>query len=1413
MEVFSISEADAAQNRAASTNNIQFNPVGLQESDGFTTWDSLKAGYVRDSAEAALVRTILDATGAERTRPDFNAYSYIQSDWDKEKQDRYAPYIADGSFDNLFSPGAVENQVSKIERDMELERKMAANPWTAFTGSMGANIFTLTNFIPGVNVASKERLLGSVANFAAHGLVSQGANEMLVRMDHPLRSWTESTLNIGTAGVIGGGIGAFAHALRPSNLLHPSHGKLTPQALGEEPVQVRIPGEDGVDVIGGDASVGAASASDIRAHFLSEAPEVIGAPVTKAITAVTPLGRLMHSPSSWARNVVTRLADTGGILTRAAKNRVSAGLSAEDLKAALSFERQQKVFTYGSEQHPLLNMELGKIGAPKIAMEELHDITEKVILKIDSEADHAALISKFGEKGAEMVRTLGQKWAKQFHETNAKYEADMVSLGVLRDQKAVDLFQGRITTADEQIKALNEKKTQVKVKAKEQREALPRGPEGKTQRDTIRAKQTDEVNALIEQIKALRAERETHSTFLRGEMEKAAPLGEDYGLMQAYDRATIMNDLAEFRQWLIEEVLGSRPDDEWLMMSHGLNQEQFARLAVEDPKRYREIMSTWTGDEHEWKIANLERAIDSAEEGARTADADLASLALRHKWADGKLPANRASLIRAKTAQVRAGFVARRTAKKKLVTERRALVKAAAAARQKTLDRAMEPSVERPDVGEQNLANLMATGRRKAALERKQGDIVGDVSQEEWAEFGGSLSEELGNLGKRIDAADARIDKLADADHTAKAPRDPAMTIDRAKAEARMSEINRELAEIDRLDRIDSAKLADANDKLAKYENRVARLNDLKKTMKDEMGLIAKERGINASDAKALRRELKKTLKRGAIDKVAEDISDHIVAGKNLPTDMTEHLDIETGRFKNRRLHFTPEQKKYARDKGWLDTSIPRVGKLQYEQMAGHVALRQAFDIRPGGMFEGWSGVVKSIEKDYESMILEATSAKVKGRLQKKMARDIKDVSAMRDRLLGMENVGLAKDSALLWTTRKFRQAGLIRFGSDFLVSSLTDVAVFSMNHRLIPSLIKYGPKAFRAATHGIPKDEVSTYARMFELSHGHMSLAARVGDADIMATGGIGAHGSLTRKVTAGIDLAGEKLSDTVVRWSGVPFWNTFWKSLAGYAQTHKLANLANKGWDQLTDAERLGMQTLNLDAQRLFRIKQYLEKHQEIDGGVIIPNTEKWSEGGADGVDAMRDFLNAIQRDQKRSIITLGIGDTPVLMDNWAAKSVLQFQSFSFAAANRYITPLLQGFAMDGKRLNSAMSFAMLMTMTLPIIFLKEMKKGNDPTEIFNDPERLGREMFDRSGLAAYASPYINLAAQTFNLAPSSRFQDRNAVTSLLGPSVGLLGDVNDLRVALKDGDFEQAAHKATTLAPFGPWFQRGWHLFSDD
>jgi hypothetical protein len=107
MEVFSISEADAAQNRAASTNNIQFNPVGLQESDGFTTWDSLKAGYVRDSAEAALVRTILDASGAERTRPDFNAYSYIQSDWDKEKQDRYAPYIADGSFDNLFSPGAV----------------------------------------------------------------------------------------------------------------------------------------------------------------------------------------------------------------------------------------------------------------------------------------------------------------------------------------------------------------------------------------------------------------------------------------------------------------------------------------------------------------------------------------------------------------------------------------------------------------------------------------------------------------------------------------------------------------------------------------------------------------------------------------------------------------------------------------------------------------------------------------------------------------------------------------------------------------------------------------------------------------------------------------------------------------------------------------------------------------------------------------------------------------------------------------------------------------------------------------------------------------------------------------------------------------------------------------------------------
>ena len=1402
MEIIRLDRDKLSNARAGITNTLTYRSTVQDDIDPVSGWESFSAGWERDHAETALFKTVdrwMSGDNTDQPDPDFNPYGYISKTWDENRKARMALAIDDGLFDDLQGPWAVEQQAAKIERDFDLEQKLAANPWSGFAGSLAANIFTLTNLIPIAGWSSKASLLANVGRTALTAGLSQVPGELILRSEHPMRSWSESIMNIGTAGVIGGGLGAFGHALNKGHAL----AHLEADALEGKPVSIRHSGEEKFDVVD---DLSAAANPDIKRKFwLQDRPiDVIGGKIVgnlvKYANKVTPTGRLLNAMSPEVHKVALSLLDTGGVLFRTVKGYIAPGPSAEDIKRIMVNLTKDHVFAEASRTFIAMNKKLGEQGFKKIDLQTFQNVTRDKLIGAWNAGDAEKLVTDLGQTPAAILEAAAEQSAQVVRKVDKLVEEKLTKLGFLRDQSAVDSMTARVDQTKTKVEALYEKRKQIKEQFRADKEASPK--EDVEGRKALKVKRDEAVAQINDEIKKLQTDVEPVKAELRNEMAKPEPLGDDYGMAQLWDRQSIIADREGFEQWLMEKMV-SRPDDEWLA-EKGLTQDKLEALRTSDPNEYRKVIRDWAGDQWYYEIDRLEKAVDSASEEVRQLELDLNELMRASGWTDSKLKQSSRSEIIAKRDAKGAQVRANRSKREQLDTERRTLRTALQAGIQRENDRLSMHIEQRPDVGAAELTASQKADARLASFYDRVGNGKRPYDQ--------AVDEKLGRNAKQ--AREAAFDNPLEAP---KAP-EPELSVERAKLDGRLQELDREIAKIDRQVEADTAHLKAMNELLAKYENRTGVLKGRKAALESAVRAVADEKGIVEKDLRSLKAKLKATAKRGAIHDVVRDMTNRMIGDRSSPlTDIADDANIlqESGRLKERRIRLSPEERREAIQKGWLEGDLARVLSAQYEQLSGHIAIREAFDIRRGGTFESWKDVMQNIDRDYAELIAKAPDAKSKAALVAQLEDVKKDITTARGRLLGMENVGLSPDSKMLWATRKARQANFIRFGSDFLVSSWTDPAIFSLRHRLIPTLAKHGGRALRAMFKGIPDDRISFMARASELAHGDMALAARIGDDDALLRGGIGVKGTTGQKITSAIDKGLGKTTDVVARYSGVPAWNTFWKSLAGYAMTEKLYKLARKGWDSLSEKEAADLASLGLDRTRLARLDRFMEKYGDVEkNGVVHANVDDWLKE-ANGWEAYRDYMMVIGRDQRRANLTIGIGDTPRLLDTWWGKFLFQFQTFSFVALNKYLTPLLQGFAMKGSRIESAANFMLLMSTTIPILAMKAAGRGDDPRDIFKDKRKLAIEMLDRSGLFSYASPYVDASLKLLfpDWVGASRYQRNQWWQSALGPSFGLAGDVSSVATTLRDGDVAKAAHKATVLLPFGQWMRRGYHLFADE
>ena len=88
--------------------------------------------------------------------------------------------------------------------------------------------------------------------------------------------------------------------------------------------------------------------------------------------------------------------------------------------------------------------------------------------------------------------------------------------------------------------------------------------------------------------------------------------------------------------------------------------------------------------------------------------------------------------------------------------------------------------------------------------------------------------------------------------------------------------------------------------------------------------------------------------------------------------------------------------------------------------------------------------------------------------------------------------------------------------------------------------------------------------------------------------------------------------------------------------------------------------------------RMAEMYKKHSKTVNGIRIPNLQKWAEEGND--DLVNTFYRAVNGAGNEALLDPGLGDRPFLRSHPLGRLVLQFQSFTFTAGERWFAPMLQ-------------------------------------------------------------------------------------------------------------------------------------------
>ncbi|ATF53818.1 hypothetical protein [Morganella morganii] len=495
-----------------------------------------------------------------------------------------------------------------------------------------------------------------------------------------------------------------------------------------------------------------------------------------------------------------------------------------------------------------------------------------------------------------------------------------------------------------------------------------------------------------------------------------------------------------------------------------------------------------------------------------------------------------------------------------------------------------------------------------------------------------------------------------------------------------------------------------------------------------------------------------------------------IVPGELIPDGLTKHAGFTKARTLN-----IPDE----RIKDFLESDVNYVMENYIRQVAPEIELTKRF-----GRVD-MDGQIKAITEDYNRLISEAATPKERAKLEKRRDADLRDIRAMRDRLLG--TYGAPKDPASFFVRagRVARHVNFLRLLGGMTISSLPDMARPIMQHGLRSALKPLGKM-------------------MTDISK------MRIAKADLREMG-IGLEYALSSRSKVIADLndpySRRSFLERGLEWSSQKFGNftlmnqytDTMKMWSGLITQSKVLNAANAvaGGKKLSKKEITKLAHIGIDESMLHRIADQYSRHGEDLDGLLTGHSHLWDDR------VVREaFQNAILKDVRTTVITPGIGDTPLMMSSELGKIVMQFKTFFFATHNRALVSGIQSG-------DASFYYGALLQVGLGslVYVLKSMMAGR---EINTDPANLVKEGLDWSGMMGWLGEpnnvLENLSGGTYGMSamfggpPASRYQSRNGIGALLGPTFDLGGDIKNITAGVLNGEFDdREVRSVRKLLPF--------------
>ncbi|WP_410701280.1 hypothetical protein [Citrobacter freundii] len=494
---------------------------------------------------------------------------------------------------------------------------------------------------------------------------------------------------------------------------------------------------------------------------------------------------------------------------------------------------------------------------------------------------------------------------------------------------------------------------------------------------------------------------------------------------------------------------------------------------------------------------------------------------------------------------------------------------------------------------------------------------------------------------------------------------------------------------------------------------------------------------------------------------IAADTTINRITGAKIPQDFANVFMVKAAGSTRARTLSVPDRLM----KDYLESDANYVLQRHIREASAEVELTRAFGNK------SLEKQLKDIQDEYDALMRERPAEQAK--LAKARENDIRDITALRDRLAGTYGMPDDPSSFFVRAGAFLRSANFVTKLGGMTVSAIPDLARgvmvngFSNTMRGYSSLITRSP-AFKASR----AEQLKMAVGLETILH---TRARTMGD--------LVDSSARTTAVEAGM----ERVTDAFGKLTMMGHFDDMNKSVNGMITSDGILSGAFAG-------RRLAK--LGINDNMAARIRSEFEKHGEIIDGWHIGNFEKWDDQHVAGV-----FQSAVLKDVNNTVITPGIGDTPLWASTPLGKTIFQFKSFATASYNR---TTLGGLQEGTGQFYYGTAFQIALG-----ALTYALKQAANGKEVDWTPQKLVIEGIDRSGILGPLMEYNNMAEKAtggmiglgalLGTGTQSRYASRGFIGSALGPTFGLLDTITDVTAGVLNGDAgDRVLHNVRTLLP---------------